>query len=515
MIEVRGTCRVPFALITKTGRTGQGQLYRKTTVAALPDYALLEIFHFYVDQDPRPDVWHALVHVCRRWRFLVFASPRRLKLRLLCTNRRPVRTMLDIWPDALPIFILWETHRLLRQASNVFAALEHRERVCRIDLWRVEDILWERCAAAMREPFPELTELALRLDYEPGDETGRTRALPEPFLGGTCPRLRSLDLHSVPFPSPALSKLLSSANDLVTLRLWDIPDSGYISPETMLACLFAMTRLRTLQLGFSFSQSHLVGSTGQRQPSLAREVLPSLTQLQFRGVSEYLGALVSRIDVPLLDNLAITFFHQPTFDTAQLLRLIDRVGKFRELNEAVMVFSHHTVDITLLSDRPQAEIDQCQVDRSPRLALEILCRDPDLQLSYMAKICASTLPPISTLLERLEIIYHRRLQFPHGNAESAEWLALLQPFTAVKDLFLSKELVFHTLFALQDLAVERAAAAALPALQNLHLKGSLHSSPARLAVEFFVAAREQFGRPVTVDIRETDLSDVSAMADVV
>jgi hypothetical protein len=48
--------------------------------------------------------WHTLVHVCRRWRDLVFASPRRLNLRLLCRKDTPVREMLDIWP-ALPIVI--------------------------------------------------------------------------------------------------------------------------------------------------------------------------------------------------------------------------------------------------------------------------------------------------------------------------------------------------------------------------------------------------------------------------
>jgi len=65
----------------------------------LPDDVLVEIF-FYVniatifdwDRDRDWDwdwdwrsvknPWLALVHVCRRWRYLVLASPRRLNLRL-------------------------------------------------------------------------------------------------------------------------------------------------------------------------------------------------------------------------------------------------------------------------------------------------------------------------------------------------------------------------------------------------------------------------------------------------
>ena len=35
----------------------------RVTIDMLPDVALLEIFHFYVDE-ARTEAWHALVHVC-------------------------------------------------------------------------------------------------------------------------------------------------------------------------------------------------------------------------------------------------------------------------------------------------------------------------------------------------------------------------------------------------------------------------------------------------------------------
>ncbi|KAI0292163.1 hypothetical protein BC826DRAFT_1020352, partial [Russula brevipes] len=77
-------------------------------IEMLPDDVLLEIFDFYLNDEnshgPRNvDKWHTLVHVCRRWRNVVFASPSRLDLRLLCRKDRPL-AMLDIWP-ALPINI--------------------------------------------------------------------------------------------------------------------------------------------------------------------------------------------------------------------------------------------------------------------------------------------------------------------------------------------------------------------------------------------------------------------------
>src|SRR5712691_9084023 len=89
-------------MIIKLSRTGQ--LYPPVTIEVLPNTVLLEIFSFYVDRpDAGRDGWHTLVHVCRQWRVVVFDSPRRLNLRLLCTPKRPLKN-LDIWP-VLPIDI--------------------------------------------------------------------------------------------------------------------------------------------------------------------------------------------------------------------------------------------------------------------------------------------------------------------------------------------------------------------------------------------------------------------------
>ena len=59
------------------------------TINVLPDVALLEIFAFVVDDNDSIDAWHPLVHVCQKWRNIVFGSPRRLNLQLHCTAGRP------------------------------------------------------------------------------------------------------------------------------------------------------------------------------------------------------------------------------------------------------------------------------------------------------------------------------------------------------------------------------------------------------------------------------------------
>jgi hypothetical protein len=101
----------------------------------LTDDELLDIFDFYLngDEDEDVDEWHTLVHVCRRWRNIVFASPHRLDLRLRCTKNRPVRTALDIWP-VLPLEIEYCRVDTWEVQDDVIAALEHHDRVREISI---------------------------------------------------------------------------------------------------------------------------------------------------------------------------------------------------------------------------------------------------------------------------------------------------------------------------------------------------------------------------------------------
>jgi hypothetical protein len=119
---------------TITELSGIDKLYLSVTVDKIPDDVLLEIFDFYLVSSSREDAWQTLVHVCKRWRCIVFASPRRLHLELLCTNRRPVKKTMDIWPE-LPVVIKaasWNSRNL--GVNNVASALKQHHRVCTIDI---------------------------------------------------------------------------------------------------------------------------------------------------------------------------------------------------------------------------------------------------------------------------------------------------------------------------------------------------------------------------------------------
>ena len=185
---------------------------RRVTIDMLPDVALLEIFDCYVKQaqeEKEPykiQKWHTLVHVCRQWRTIVFGSPRRLDLRLFCTNKTPVKETLAVWPP-LPIVIV--QYDLETQMDNIIVALEQNERISEIDLSCVTNS--HEVLAAMQQPFPVLKNLVIWLS----DREEMPPVVPESFLGGSAPRLQHLNLRRNPFPG--LPKILLSATDLVTL----------------------------------------------------------------------------------------------------------------------------------------------------------------------------------------------------------------------------------------------------------------------------------------------------------
>ena len=237
-------------------------------------------------------MWQTLVHVCRRWRCVVFGSPRRLKLRLVCTPTTPARNTLDVWP-ALPLYIHTRLASREHGADNVVAVLERSNRVHQVRLGNFSSSDFEKFCAAMEVPFPELTELQLLSNEK------MVRVLPDSFLGGSAPRLRHLNLDGIPFPG--LPKLLLSTTHLGSLHLKDNPHSGYISPEAMVAALSTLNSLRRLSLEFQSPLSR----PDRHPPPPTRFVHPTLTQFWFKGDSEYLEDLVARIDAPRLGKLEI------------------------------------------------------------------------------------------------------------------------------------------------------------------------------------------------------------------
>jgi hypothetical protein len=128
--------------------------------------------------------------------------------------------MLDTWPP-FPIDI-WAGNLNIRNVDNIVEALEHNDRIHKIKPWDSSMSHVKQVLAAMRKPFSSLTELAVNFFDERA-----SLVVPDLFLSGSAPFLRSLRLRSVQFPLPIFRNLLQSAH-LVELRIWRIPNSGFI-----------------------------------------------------------------------------------------------------------------------------------------------------------------------------------------------------------------------------------------------------------------------------------------------
>jgi hypothetical protein len=462
----------------------------------LPYNVLLEIFYFYVNIDYRPsntprNPWLTLVHVCQSWRYIVFTSPRRVNLRIEYRGHRPISEVLDAWPvPSLPIVLTSSPGSFFlhsesgqRRWDNWVSALEseYSNRICEIRFPDMSNSLWKRFVVAMQKPFPELTYLKIQMEH-----LDVARVLPDSFLDGSAPRLRTLVLEGIPFPS--IPRLLLSANGLVTLCLWDIPDSGYISPDAMATALTVMSSLETLNLEFR-SPRPRPGPATRPLPPPTRFVLPALTRLKYRGVHEYLEDLLARIDPPLLYYPKITFFMDLNFDVPQLYRLIRHPEVLKPFNDATIWIFPGSIQLTIRGD----DLLRC-------LLLEIRCRELEWQISSLAQLCSLSFSSFISTVKCLKIEVPDRPSHWKDDMEDTQWLELLDPFTALKTLYLADEIAPRVCGALRELSGERATEV-LPELRNLfvHRPRSFPVKDLQDAIGPFVAARQLSGHPVTID----------------
>ena len=220
--------------------------------------------------------------------------PRRLSLRLFCTTETPAKDALNVWP-ALPLIV--EGDLASSAAGNIIVILGQGNRKCQVILWHLASWQLEQVLATMHVPFPELTQLWLTSN---GDRE-TLPVIPDSFLGGSAPRLRYFELNGIPFPGlPKL--LLSATSHLVYLHLFDIPHSGYISPDAITALLSVLSSLERFYLEFQSPQSFPDRET-LLPPLSNHSVISALRYFRFKGAIEYLEDLVTHIDTPQLDEM--------------------------------------------------------------------------------------------------------------------------------------------------------------------------------------------------------------------
>jgi F-box-like len=455
----------------------------------LPDDVLLEVFDFYrlhaaQVSRTRPWKWRYLAHVCRRWRYILSNSPRRLDLRIILKYRTHTSTksILDSWP-ALPIVIRYHCSRRqkskTKRLNNVIESLHYPDRICEVDLVAPSSILGP-LVCFLEKPFTALEHIRIG-----SNRTGSQPVLPGTCLGGSTPRLHTFRLDGVSIPFSALRPALLSSSNLVTLELRHIQNPGYFSPNAFLPILSTLARLATLSLRFDHPTSRLAQNI--RSPHHAWITLPLLRRFDFRGASDYLEVLVSRMSLPALSDLSVIFFNQLICEIPRLCLLIGLVETLRSLNE---------VRVTL-SESPSQQFASISLSRpGPRksvlgeLYFQIGFKKLDWQLSFIAQI-VSQLSHLFSNATSLAIRHLISLTNEDRDVDPTQWLELFQPFNGVRSVHVDKGFVPEVV---QVLGI----AELFPTLTSLELEGYDKSESVQEAIQPIIEARQRSGLEINV-----------------
>ena len=309
--------------------------------------------------------------------------------------------------------------------------------------------------------------------------------LPAEFLGGSAPCLQE-DLLILYFLSE-LPILISSARDLVTLKLRDIPPTGYISPEAIVACLAMLPRLKTFEIRFQSTSTRPASDQIQPHPR-TRTVLPALSHFQLDGAGDYLEDFAARIDCPLLNTLYIVYFGRLVdLRVTQLVNFTERlvgpkISPFRRANVCLdtpgLEVTFHTY---LPTNYPEWHW---------HLARTIISgRGFDWRISRLAQILNQFSAMLTTVVYLKLEVWTICLFW---NVGSLEWSHFLHQFSTVRALYVSLPFAGCITDALKSITGEMAAEA-LSSLDLIYLEGE-----PMLSLEKLVSVRQLSGRPVTV-----------------
>jgi hypothetical protein len=302
-------------------------------------------------------------------------------------------------------------------------------------------------------------------------------------------------------PVPGLPELLLSSTNLRVIDLSCIRINLFFSPQAMVTALSALTRLDILCILLAGEPDRLhLDWKSQHSPLPPRAILPSLTVLKFKAFSKYLEDFMARVDPPLLGHLDIAFVcshgasdveQDREIDTSQLARLISCIPKFQAPDKA-----HIGMDTYASNSKFWIKFSWPK-PISSTVRLEVYRPYAEQHMSRVAQFCRSPFFPLPTL-EDLYICGGRHSSIcPRGYTR---WLELFQPFTAVKNLYLSELYAERITPVLRDFVGERTMEV-LPALEKVFIEfspWSRVSGPIRKAFGQFAAARQLSGHPIVI-----------------
>jgi hypothetical protein len=451
----------------------------KLAISRIPDELLVEIFDFYRQHNVHSyQWWFKFIHVCKRWRAVMFASSSRLDL---CFVLKPkmgghMKTIMSRHFPPLPIQIKYDREYPAlksKDMSRVLAALKRPDRIRGIAFTGDSDN-FRKLFKATKCPFPALESLELCVDHA-------TLTIPVTFLRGSVSHLRTLSLHH--FSLQSISRFLSSIPTLTYLSLVFYDDIGL--PSSMLRLfsnLQSMPCLCHLHLEIT---SRI---TNEAQPTKPEEKIPlsKLTSFRYHGHSAFLNTFMAEFAAPSLREVDIQLGDNALPPIPYIPQFIDDIGE--HYHAVRLSLDRYFVQLSLFGHSEYAG------HHSPRFILRSK-RFPEsmMQMSgaFYSKIVTT----------ELSIIF---LDNVYADEDFVPWRRFFLQFPSLKGLRMygTNNLRIATAFH-QD--HEGLNLAFLPALEEIELcMGSIFPCPENqcaselAAFEPFVSARQQVGLPVKI-----------------
>ena len=380
--------------------------------------------------------WYNLVHVCQRWRTLIFASASYLRICHVCTHGTQVGRMLTYSP-ILPLVVDYadETRRggwAEEDAPGLWNALlpERRGRVRRIRLLVHESPHWDFFWALLDGTFPALECLIVKL---------RERRHPTPSFKlphrFRAPRLRHLVFTRFDFP--LATPILDTSVHLVTLSLNLVV---FCLPNDLLERLSSLPRLEILNIASTSPISDDFGMPwGQGSqwstPLNTHATLSNLHLFRFEGHGLYLKALLPGMTAPLLGGLQIAFLNQMTPSVSCQLSCGTTAENHNfSIGSAWFRFHQRGVSVCVCpSDEGRAYV----------FSLHAFCRGLTSQLSFVSQLFDGLSPLLASVVDlSLDCSGRTCLSEQHHDTENKRmhWRNLLRSFRNVEILRVHGEL---------------------------------------------------------------------------
>ena len=450
----------------------------------LDNDSLFQIFsHYRLKREKNWNLqlkWRKLTHVCRRWRWLIYDLWTHLDMALLLTKNSPSIDTLSHLPP-LPLLVDYSNgaRTITREdEDNMQRGLRQHGRVRRVTLRASPSSLcmWLK---PMDNLFPKLEDLSLSsttMEMHP--------MLPKTFRA---PGLRRLSLHGVGLPRGL--PLLSSAIALSSLSLTHIGASSYFPPVDLITQLCSLPHLEVLSIGFAIPISHPSREGELLPPPIPPVTLPTLRQLTFRGMSDYLDNLVAQVNTPILKQLNLTLFSELDFTFLNLTKFIRRWQRAEVFGCLVarVIFNKDGASV-------HAGYEQQGIGR---ISLHVNCDPLNRRIDSATQVCSALGDVVSAVEELTLDHYVDGTPSPWRDLESLNsmrWLELLLPFVGVKKLHIGYSLTLQLSQALESVS-EGLVLGLLPGLQELEVPLRTTERAAN-AFSVFTTTRESVGHPI-------------------